>query len=272
MRQVLSRQLKSVLNFFWNVKKPSYDARIIYYHSVHPTNPGSHSPELFRAQLQWLFENGYKCPVLSEYDQYIHHKRVVFITFDDGYLDNLEFALPILQEFKFKATFFVCSGYMNKVGHFEGSDGHKLYPGLKMLNESNLLLLKVAGMEIASHGVMHQMMSQLSEQEQYQELKDSKIALENMTGTAVRSFSYPNGQKGAVTDYSLSAALDMGYQYVCSTSWGPLKALKDKRTHLNRCEISHLDDLNEFIAKMTGLRDYRIYIDRLVDKSRCWGK
>lgn len=269
MRQALGRQLKAILNFFWNYKKPTYHPRIIYYHSVHPTHPGSHRPERFRAQLQWLFDNQYVCPTLSDYDQFIGKDRIAFITFDDGYLDNLEYALPILQEFDFKATFFVCSGYMNKAGHFEGDAGHKLYPGLQMLNQSNLLSLNMAGMEIASHGVMHQMMSQLTEQAQYQELQESKLALENITGHSILSFSYPNGQKGALTDYSLQAALDLGYQYICSTSWG---CLNGKDNHLNRCEISHLDDLNEFIAKMTGQRDYRGYIDQLIDKSKYWGK
>lgn len=39
--------------------------------------------------------------------------RALSITFDDGYLDNFTIALPILQRHGLKATFFVCSGYLN---------------------------------------------------------------------------------------------------------------------------------------------------------------
>lgn len=39
--------------------------------------------------------------------------RALSITFDDGYRDNYTIALPILQRHGLKATFFVCSGYLN---------------------------------------------------------------------------------------------------------------------------------------------------------------
>lgn len=39
--------------------------------------------------------------------------RALSITFDDGYQDNYAIALPILRQHGFKATFFVCSGYLN---------------------------------------------------------------------------------------------------------------------------------------------------------------
>ncbi|MBC7700131.1 MAG: polysaccharide deacetylase family protein [Massilia sp.] len=39
--------------------------------------------------------------------------RALSITFDDGYRDNYTIALPILQSHGMKATFFVCSGYLN---------------------------------------------------------------------------------------------------------------------------------------------------------------
>lgn len=39
--------------------------------------------------------------------------RSVCITFDDGYADNVEIALPILQRHQLHATFFIATGYLN---------------------------------------------------------------------------------------------------------------------------------------------------------------
>ncbi|MFK7886867.1 MAG: polysaccharide deacetylase family protein [Gammaproteobacteria bacterium] len=38
--------------------------------------------------------------------------RTVCITFDDGYLDNAQIALPLLQKFGLPATFFIATGYL----------------------------------------------------------------------------------------------------------------------------------------------------------------
>lgn len=257
------KMAKFVLNFLWNFKHPSYQARIIYYHSIHPTYPLSHRPEQFRAQMQWLYEQGYTCPILSEFDSYHQDQKIVFITFDDGYLDNWTYALPILLEFGFKATFFVCSGYVEPTPIVMR---HKLYD-LPMISRDVLLDMQHMGMEIGSHGVTHQRLSKLNFDEQMRELVTSKDCLEQILAKPITSFAYPNGQKGAFSNNSTQLALDAGYQRVCSTLWG---TCCNQNTTLKRCEMSNQDKFQEFIAKIIGMRDYRAVIDILMDKSKVW--
>ena len=269
MKKLSKKLTKTFFNLLWQYKPCDYASRIIYYHSVHPNHPLAHKPDMFRKQLQWLFDNGYTCPVLSEFETYYQQDKVVFITFDDGYLDNWEYAFPILNEFNFKATFFVCSGYINQEENQDSSGGHQLSKGLKMLNAKNLLQMKNAGMEIGSHGVSHRMMSRLDHLEQYQELFASKETLEKFTSGDIVSYAYPNGQRGAITEYANVESVNMGYKIVCSTLWG---SCTKQSNLLNRCEMSHEDSMHDFVAKITGKRDYRKYIDLLVDKSKAWSR
>ena len=44
--------------------------------------------------------------------------RAIALTFDDGYLDNLEYAAPVLERAGLPATFFLTSGWLGKPGEY----------------------------------------------------------------------------------------------------------------------------------------------------------
>jgi peptidoglycan/xylan/chitin deacetylase (PgdA/CDA1 family) len=65
-------------------------------------------PDNFRAQIRWLKEN---FDVIRFEDSLRRAQRPsVAITFDDGYADNLHNALPVLEDIKAHAAFFVTAG------------------------------------------------------------------------------------------------------------------------------------------------------------------
>lgn len=45
-------------------------------------------------------------------------QRSVVITFDDGYVDNLHFALPVIENLELPVTIYVTAGYIDYPGHF----------------------------------------------------------------------------------------------------------------------------------------------------------
>lgn len=70
------------------------------------------SPQNFKEQLQYLKDNYLLVRFEEDWNQL--NSDAVAITFDDGYLDNLQFALPILEEMQVPATIFVSTGTMNQ--------------------------------------------------------------------------------------------------------------------------------------------------------------
>jgi peptidoglycan/xylan/chitin deacetylase (PgdA/CDA1 family) len=64
------------------------------------------SQEYFENVLSCLLNNGFQFATVSELTQHNNTNKLVALTFDDGYSDNFEFALPLLQKFKATATFF----------------------------------------------------------------------------------------------------------------------------------------------------------------------
>lgn len=69
--------------------------------------------EEFARQVQFLKRN-YDVVRVGDLDQALRHSgRAVMITFDDGYRDNFDFALPVLIQENVPATFFITSGFID---------------------------------------------------------------------------------------------------------------------------------------------------------------
>lgn len=88
----------------------------LYYHKVnvleHDYNLLCVSPIRFRQQMLHLKRNYHIARFEEDWNDL--DSDAVVITFDDGYLDNLEYALPILEELEIPATIFVSTGTLEQ--------------------------------------------------------------------------------------------------------------------------------------------------------------
>lgn len=93
---------------------------ILIYHRVLAEPDPMRAFEVDRSTFDWHMElvARYFTPLLlGEAIQKLHANclppRAVCVTFDDGYADNYDVALPILEKWRVPATFFVTTAYLN---------------------------------------------------------------------------------------------------------------------------------------------------------------
>ena len=161
---------------------------ILMYHAL------SHVPEVnkytldkkeFQNHLEFFHANHYKCITADEY--YLNcsdslsaiPEKSVLLTFDDGHESDYTFALPLLNKYNFKATFFITTDWIGKLGY---------------MNSYQLQVLKDEGMSVQSHAKSHSFLDKKHAVVLNQELELSKKILEQTLGSAISFLSFPGGR------------------------------------------------------------------------------
>ena len=175
---------------------------ILMYHNVEraPKGVGLRglyvTPGRFRRQMQLLKWLGYRGISQAEAVPYLRGEasgKVVVITFDDGYRDNLEHALPVLCDCGFRAT---CHVVSDAIGAYNRWDAEQLGARKAVMSAAELRQWVAAGMEVGAHSRSHARLPELDEDALYAEVQGSRAALEDLLGRAVTSFCYPYGAAG----------------------------------------------------------------------------
>ena len=111
---VRARKPPPVAGFTGRASRPA--AAVLRYHRVANVTRDIHglaiSPRSFRSQIEQLCESWHILPLRALAATVANGEppeRAIALTFDDGYLDNLEIAAPILAELGVPATFFLSS-------------------------------------------------------------------------------------------------------------------------------------------------------------------
>lgn len=140
--------------------------------------------------------------------------RLVGLTFDDGYADFAEEALPLLRRYDCTATLFALPGRLGGA-----NDWDPLGPRRPLLDEQGIRRALTWGMEIGSHGLLHTDLTTADEDTLRRETEESRALLRELTGRDVLGFCYPYG---TVDQRALDAVRAAGYSYACAIDPGPL--------------------------------------------------
>jgi peptidoglycan/xylan/chitin deacetylase (PgdA/CDA1 family) len=237
---------------------------ILNYHHVAAAPPGTRlrqlyvSPEEFARQLRWLRRVGLAGVTLADGLRRLKAgdaHRCVAITFDDGYLDNATNALPILQEYGFRATCFVVSG---RIGSFNAWDEDSVDSSEPLMTTGDLGKWVEAGFEIGSHTCTHANLVNLSKEAVMEELVNSRQTLHALTGSAIAAFCYPYGSYNSET---LWCAARAGYQVAVSVRRGRAHR-HDNPLALPRLSVNGKKGLLKFLLKAST---------PYADVGRLWG-
>ena len=175
---------------------------ILMYHHVCPAAevPGGAGPlegwaynlepADFVYQLEFLRDRGLTFVSLADYVEAgaaAGGRRwgQVAVTFDDGWLDNYRYALPILDRLGIPATFFVVSGPMAGVREE------------RRMQAGQLREMVGAGLDSGGHTRSHPNLATFAVDRLDEEIGGCKADLESLLGREVRHFAYPGGRFNA---------------------------------------------------------------------------
>jgi peptidoglycan/xylan/chitin deacetylase (PgdA/CDA1 family) len=174
---------------------------VLLYHSVRggtgaAENKWQVTADEFRAGMELVLASDRVALTAERYGQWLRDGfppglKPILITFDDGFADFADVAVPILEELSLPATVFLTSGWIGRQG---------------MLSRQAVREIDPSRVEIGAHSVSHRHLDLLSRRGAREEIRVSRVALEELLGREVTSFAYPHGSHHRSTKEMVRAA------------------------------------------------------------------
>jgi peptidoglycan/xylan/chitin deacetylase (PgdA/CDA1 family) len=200
---------------------------ILLYHGITNSTceqmmPFAVTPPTLKRHLDAVQERGYRCLTVSDFidqrgrQEIGHNDKVALITFDDGYADFVENALPAMLERNIPSTIYITTGWIDG-----GMSSPTPRPDDRMMTWRQVAELPQANVEVGSHSHSHPQMDTLDVTHALDELTRSKALLEHAIGRSVRTFAYPHGysharlrRQVAAAGYDSGAAVRSAFSHV----------------------------------------------------------
>lgn len=245
------------------LRNRSRRATFLCYHSVAPEGPRylTVGRELFERQLVALRDRGLRGGGLADLAAVTAGERVeptVFLTFDDGFRDNHETAMPLLRKHGQRAFVFVLPPLVDAGAPLAwpevAADARRYPSSMRSVTWPMLEEMKEAGFEVGSHTLTHPHLPDLGGEALREELWESRARIGERLGSC-DTLAYPFG---AWNPQVANAAAECGYRFAFSlpTKIGQRSATQHS---IPRVNVDYRDDGARFAAKLSPL-GRRVYL------------
>jgi peptidoglycan/xylan/chitin deacetylase (PgdA/CDA1 family) len=180
---------------------------------------------VFREQMRALSCGPYLTPRLSEVLSGAPNPRSpehtpVVVTFDDGFADTLEHALPVLKEFGIPAAVFPVLDLNRRYSAWDSAPEMRA----PLLEPEDMRAMEDAGVEFGSHTVAHTRLTRALPGALEDELVRSREILAAIVARPLPVLAYPYGD---VDERVKDAARRAGYAAGLAVASGPLDLSSD---------------------------------------------
>ncbi len=232
--------------------EPRPGLRILYYHRVaRDRDPLAIPPAEFRRQMDALAASGQRVVDLYEIDDLAlaPDEAAIALTFDDGYRDVLEHALPVMREHGFASTVFVVPGAIAGTAVFPWYAAGAM-PAVAAWDE--LRAEEAAGLvRFEPHTVTHPVLTTLSREDARREIAESKAEVESELERPARLFCYPGGY---YSPREAALVRECGFRAAVTCEFGANHA-PFGHAELRRTLVERSDPLWLFRARLAGATD-----------------
>jgi peptidoglycan/xylan/chitin deacetylase (PgdA/CDA1 family) len=190
---------------------PAVRVPVLLYHDISDLFNDDYtiSPSLFAAQMEWLYNNGYRAISLRDIPNLKANDKAVVITFDDGYDSFVYYAFPIFRACGFKATINVIGNLVGKYIDEGGSRPLLSWDEYRFLLNSGLV--DIGSHTYALHRFDHKGVIGVSEETLRQELRIFIETMLSETGQRADILAWPYG---FYNEKSVEVARQEGFRYI----------------------------------------------------------
>ena len=204
---------------------------VLTYHSIDETGSTiSVTPSQFRRHVQWLASSKVSVRSLPNLVGSCVNPSVdgsdatdaVALTFDDGFMNFADHAMPLLRDHGMSATVFVVSDHVGRDNRWSGSE-HARVPILPLMDWDALGEISEAGVEIGAHTRTHPHLPAVSDAQLEDEMLGSAEVIGGRLGRRPVSFAYPFG----ASDERVVSHARQAFSITCSTEFRALRSSED---------------------------------------------
>lgn len=215
---------------------------------------------MFASQIEWLCDAARVTSLEHVLDTDLQDPLQAAITFDDGYANLHDVALPILNDLGAVAAVFVNTGCIAPGGNRKTSDARLgYYPNELFLSWRDVEGLAAKGWSVGSHGVGHLDLTRTCEERAHTELSASKNMIENVLSVPCTLFAYTWGRH---TPRLQRLVADAGYRYAFAGRHGRVHA-NGSPFAVPRINVSNEYTMSDFKAIVRGHWDYLGWIQAM---------